>query len=104
MSPANRTQIEIEMRRRLLEAQQAYQSAVAKTAALMDKYRKLPDEQASHFDLRQAMAAEEKALEDYRDMLKQFTDLILHGKRFEGDVGHAHERREPCAGSHSPCH
>jgi uncharacterized membrane protein YccC len=107
MSPANRTQIEIEMRRRLLEAQRAYQSAVAKTKALMDKYRKLPDDQASHFDLRQAMAAEEEALEDYRDTLKEFTDLILRGKRFERDVGHAHERRragEPCAGSNSPCH
>jgi uncharacterized membrane protein YccC len=83
MSPANRTQIEIEMRRKLLEAQQAYQSAVAKTKALIDKYQKYPDEQACHSDLQQAMAAEQGALEDYREILKQFTDLILRGKRFE---------------------
>jgi hypothetical protein len=83
MSPANRTQIEIEMRRKLLEAQQAYQSAVAKAKALMDKYRKYPDEQTSHSDLQQARAAEEEALDQYREILKQFTDLILRGKRFE---------------------
>jgi hypothetical protein len=107
MSPANRTQIEIEMRRKLLEAQQAYQSAVAKAKVLMDQYRKYPDEQASQSDLGQAMAAEEEALEDYRDMLKQFTHLILRGKHFDCDAGHAHERHragEPCAGSNSPCH
>jgi hypothetical protein len=83
MSPANRTHIEIEMRHKLLEAQQAYQSAASKTKALADKYRKYPNEQASHPDLRQAMAAEEAALEDYREILKRFTDLILRGKRFE---------------------
>jgi uncharacterized membrane protein YccC len=83
MSPANRTQIEIEMRRRLLEAQQAYQSAVAKAKALRDKYRGYPNEQASQSDLQQAMTAEQEALEDYREILKEFTDLILRGKRFE---------------------
>lgn len=83
MSPANRTQIEIEMRRKLLEAQQAYQSAVAKTKALADRHPKYPHERASHLDLQQAMAAEEQALEDYREILKQFTDLVLRGKRFD---------------------
>jgi hypothetical protein len=82
MSPANRTQIEIEMRRTLLEAQQAYQSAAAKTKALADKYRRYPNEQASLPDLRQARAAEEEALAEYREILKRFTDLILRGKRF----------------------
>jgi hypothetical protein len=83
MSPANRTQIEIEMRRKLLEAQQAYQSAAAKTKALADRYRKYPNEQASQPDLQRAMAVEEQALEEYRESLKRFTDLILRGKRFD---------------------
>ncbi|HEY7388229.1 MAG TPA: hypothetical protein VH640_06955 [Bryobacteraceae bacterium] len=83
MSPANRTQIETEMRRKLLEAQLEYQSAAAKTKALADIYEKYPNEQAGHSDLRRAMAAEERALDEYREILKRFTDLILRGKRFE---------------------
>lgn len=83
MSLANRTQIEIEMRRKLLEAQQAYQSAAAKTTALAEKYGDYPRNSEIHPDLRQAMEAEAQALEEYRCILKEFTDLILRGKRLE---------------------
>jgi hypothetical protein len=83
MSPANRTQIELAMRRKLLEAQQAYQSAAAKTKALTEKYGKPPNEPGCHPELEQAMVAEAQALETYRRILKQFTDLILRDKRSE---------------------
>jgi hypothetical protein len=83
MSPSNRTQLESEMRRKLLEAQQAYQSAAAKTKKLLQNYGKSPSGLDSHPDLEQAMAAEAHALEDYRLLLKQFTDLILRGKSSE---------------------
>ncbi|HLI86815.1 MAG TPA: hypothetical protein VKV17_23110 [Bryobacteraceae bacterium] len=69
------------MRRKLLEAQQAYQSAAAKSKALADKYRKFPNDPAGGEDLQQALAAEAQALDRYRDILKQFTDLVLRGKR-----------------------
>jgi hypothetical protein len=83
MSPVNRTQIELEMRRKLLEAQQAYQSAAAKSKALADRYREAPSEPLCHPDLDRAMVAEAQALETYRIVLKQFTELILRDKRAE---------------------
>lgn len=83
MSPANRTQIELEMRRKLLEAQQVYQSAAARTKALREIYRKSPEESAPHPDLERATVAEARALENYRHILKQFTELILRDKRSE---------------------
>jgi hypothetical protein len=82
MSLANRTELELEMRRKLLEAQQAYQSAAAKAKALLEQYRKSPRDVTSCTDLQQAIAAEKEALDSYREILKQFTDLILRGKRF----------------------
>jgi hypothetical protein len=83
MFPVNRTQIELEMRRKLLEAQKAYQSAAVKAKALAEKYSKFPSEHGSQPDLEQAMAAEAQALEDYRSILKEFTDLVLRGKPAE---------------------
>jgi hypothetical protein len=77
---ANRTQIETEMRRKLLEAQQAYQSAAARTKALMENLRSSPQDPATQ-NLEQAKAAEAQALEDYRTILKEFTDLVLRGKQ-----------------------
>jgi hypothetical protein len=83
MSPADRTRIELDMRRKLLEAQQVYQLAAAKVKAMAQIYGKPPGESGSHPDLEQAMIAEAQTLEDYRHILKQFTELILRGKRME---------------------
>ena len=83
MSPVDRTRIELDMRRKLLEAQQVYQLAAAKAKALALKYEKPPSEAASHPDLEQARVAAAQALEDYRRILKQFTELVLRGKRLE---------------------
>jgi multidrug efflux pump subunit AcrA (membrane-fusion protein) len=83
MYPVNRTQLELEMRRKLLEAQKAYQSAAVKAKALAEKYRNFPSERGSHPDLKQAMEAEAQALEDYRRILKEFTDLVLRSKPAE---------------------
>jgi hypothetical protein len=81
MSPANRTQIELEMRNKLLEAQLTYQSAAARTKALTENLGNSPQDQGNQVDLQQAKSAEAYALEKYRTILKEFTDLVLRGKQ-----------------------
>ncbi|MBV8905870.1 MAG: hypothetical protein JOZ22_19725 [Acidobacteriia bacterium] len=78
--PESRAKLETELLRKLREAEKKYKIAAAKFKEIKQRYKDLSDSGSDgRVALERAAQIEIEALENFKNILKQFSDLILRG-------------------------